>query len=58
MKIVIISIALIIIAVVIYAIFAPTTTSTSSGTTTDIHSGALGWLKGILNGLNISLVGK
>lgn len=60
MKFAIISIAIIILAVVLYAVFAKTTvtTQTGSGTTQTTHSGALGWLKGILDGFSVSVVGK
>lgn len=59
MKAAIIAISIIVVALVLYAIFAKTanTTSTGPGGTTEIHNGALGWLKGILNGLNLSVVG-
>lgn len=60
MKFAIISIAIIILAVVFYAIFAKTTVTnqTGQGTTQTTHNGALGWLKGILDGFSVSVVGK
>lgn len=57
MKFIIISIVVIVVAVALYGIFATTTTETSGGGTQEVHSGALGWLKGILSGLNLSVVG-
>lgn len=58
MKIAIIAIAIVVFAVVLYAILGKTNTTTQQGGggNTDVHSGALGWLKGILSGLNIKLV--
>lgn len=59
MKIAVISIAIVILAVVLYAIFAKSSTTTQSGGggSTEVHQGALGWLKGLLSGLNLSVVG-
>lgn len=53
-------IGIIIVAVAVFGIFAKKTTITSSGGggSQQIHNGALGWLQGILDGFNLSVIGK
>lgn len=55
---VVIGIIVIIAAVVAYGIFARNISQTGPTGTTTVHEGALGWLAGVLNGLNLSIVGK
>ena len=57
MKIAVISIALIVLAVVLYSIFGKTTTTSShgGGGGTQTHGGALTWLQNILNGVHIGI---
>lgn len=55
MKAAIIAISIIVVAVVLYGIFARDTSSTGGGGSQDVHTGALGFLKGILNGLHLSV---
>lgn len=54
---VIVAIVIIVAAVVLYGIFSKNITSTGPTATTQSNAGALGWLKGILSGLNLSVIG-
>lgn len=57
MKYAIIGISIVIVAIAAYAIFGRTTTQTSGGGTQESHAGVLGWVKGVLNGLHLSIAG-
>ncbi len=54
--VIVIALVAIVLGVVLYGIFAKKVETVGSSTTTDSHDGALGWLKGILNGVHIGLV--
>lgn len=56
-KIISMVIGLIVLSVALYGIFAKKITISGGGASSTIHNGALGWLKGILNGLHVSVAG-